>query len=96
MLGLLPDHVEVVHQRRASPIPAAVRREIERLTTLYDGFHDRAVARILFVQLGYPVDDKTVKKLWQQSPVSCQGHLGLWDYHGHPERYQARLEVVNR
>jgi transposase len=42
------------------------------------------------------VDDRTVTKLWQQSPVSCQGHLGLWDYHGHPERYQARLEVVKR
>jgi transposase InsO family protein len=40
------------------------------------------------------VDDKTVKKLWQQSPVSCQARLGLWDYHGHPDRYQARLEVV--
>ncbi len=43
---------------------------------------------------GYPVDDKTVKKLWQQSPVACQGRLGLWDYHSHPDRYQVRLEVV--
>jgi Winged helix-turn helix len=37
---------------------------------------------------------QTVKKLWQQSPVSCQGHLGLWDYHGHPDLYQARLQVI--
>jgi transposase InsO family protein len=94
MLGLLPDDVEVVHQKRASPIPDAVRQEIDRLKTLYDGFHYREVARILFVKLGYSVDDKTVKKLWQQSPVSCQARLGLWDYHGHPDRYQARLEVV--
>jgi transposase len=94
MLGLLPDNVEVVHQKRASPIPNAVREEVDRLKILYDGIHYREVARILFVRLGYPVDDKTVKKLWQQSPVSCQGHLGLWDYHGHPDRYQARLAVV--
>jgi hypothetical protein len=55
MLGLLPDDVEVVHQKRASPIPDAVRQEIDRLKTLYDGFHYREVARILFVKLGYPV-----------------------------------------
>jgi transposase InsO family protein len=94
MLGLLPDHVEVVIQGRMTRIPDPVRQEIDRLTALYDGFHDRELARILFVKVGYPVDDKTVKKLWQQSPVSCQGRRGLWDYHRHPDRYQARLEVV--
>jgi hypothetical protein len=94
MLGLLPDHVEVVIQGRMTRILDPVRQEIDRLTALYDGFHDRELARILFVKLGDPVDDKTVKKLWQQSPVSCQGRLGLWDYHRHPDRYQARLEVV--
>jgi transposase InsO family protein/transposase len=94
MLGLLPAGVEVVPRRRASPVPEAVRQEIDRLKALYDGFHYRELARILLVKTGHPIDDKTVKKLWQQSPVSCQGRLGLWDYHGHPERYQARLEVV--
>ena len=94
MLGLLPDNVEVIIQGRMTRIPDPVRQEIDRLKALYDGFHYRELARILFVKLGYPVDDKTVKKLWQQSPVSCQGYLGLWDYHGHPDRYQARLEVV--
>src|SRR5262245_8982341 len=94
MLGLLPNHVEVVHQKRASLIPDAIWQEIDRLKTLYDGFHYREVARSLLVKLGYPVDDKTVKKLWQQSPVSCQGLLGLGDYHGHPDCYHPRLEVV--
>ena len=94
MLGLLPDNVEVIIQGRMTRIPDPVRREIDRLKALYDGFHYRELARILFVKLGDPVDDKTVKKLWQQSLVSCQGRLGLWDYHGHPDRYQARLEVV--
>jgi hypothetical protein len=39
MLGLLPGAVEVVHRRRASPIPDAVRQEIDRLKALHDGFH---------------------------------------------------------
>jgi Integrase core domain/Winged helix-turn helix len=94
MLGLLPADVEIVPRRRTSPIPEAVRQEIDRLKALYDGFHYRELARILLVKTGHPIDDKTVKKLWQQSPVSCQGHLGLWDYHRHPDRYQARLQVI--
>jgi transposase InsO family protein len=60
----------------------------------YEGFHYRELARILFVKLGYAIDDKTVKKLWQASPVPCQGHLELWDYHAQPDRYQARLQVI--
>jgi hypothetical protein len=39
MLGLLPADVEVIHRRRASPVPQAVRQEIDRLKALYDGFH---------------------------------------------------------
>jgi len=45
MHGLLPADVEVVPRRRASPVPEAVRQEIDRLKTLYDGFHDRELAR---------------------------------------------------
>ena len=87
MLGLLPDTVEVVLQGRTTRVPNAIRQEVDRLKALYDGFHSRELARILIVKAGYAIDDKTVKKLWQQSPVSCQGHLGLWDYHAQPERY---------
>jgi transposase InsO family protein len=94
MLGLLPDNVKVMVRGRTTQIPEAVRQEIDRLKALYDGFHYRELARILFVKAGYPIDDKTVKKLWQQSPVSCQGHLRLWDYHAQPDRYQARLQVI--
>jgi hypothetical protein len=63
MLGLLPNHVEVVHQKRASPIPDAVRQEIDRLKTLYDGFHYRELARILFVKLGSPVQPASAHPL---------------------------------
>jgi Winged helix-turn helix len=94
MLGLLPNAVEVVTRERAKRIPDAVRQEIDRLKALYDGFHYRELARILLVKVGHPIDDKTVKKFWQASPVACQGHLGLWAYHTHPDRYQARLQVI--
>jgi transposase InsO family protein len=94
MLGLLPGNVEVVVRGRTTRIPDAVRHEIDRLKALYDGFHYRELARILLVKVGHPIDDKTVKKLWQQSPVSCQGHLRLWNYHAQPDRYHARLHVI--
>jgi transposase len=94
MLGLLPADVEVVARGRPAQIPDPVQHELDRLKALYDGFHYRELARILLVKLGYAIDDKTVKKLWQASSVRCQGHLGLWDYHAQPDRYQARLQVI--
>jgi Homeodomain-like domain len=94
MPGLLPDTVEVVIRGRAARIPDPVRQEMDRLKALYGGCPYRELARILFVQLGYPVEDKTVKQLWQESPVSCPGPLGRWDYHAQPDRYQARLQVI--
>jgi hypothetical protein len=94
MLGLLPADVEVGHRKRTSPIPEAVRQEIDRLKTLYDGFPSRELAWILSCTFGTPFDDRMVKKRWQQSAASCQEHLGLWDYHTHPDRYQARLKVI--
>jgi Homeodomain-like domain len=94
ILGLVPSHVEVTIRERAQRIPDAVRQEIDRLKALYDGFHYRELARILLVKIGYPIDDKTVKKLWQHSAVRRHVQLDLWDYHTHPDRYQARLQVV--
>lgn len=96
MLGLLPADVEVVVRGKTTQIPDPVRHELDRLKALYDGFHDRELARILLVKLGYGIDDKTVKTRWQASPVRGQGHLGLWDYHAQPDRYQARLQVITR
>jgi transposase len=94
MPGLLPADVEVVHRRRASPVPEPVRQEIDRLKPLYDGFHYRELARILFVKFGQAIDHKTVKAIWQASAVSVQGQLGLTDYHAHADRYHARLQVI--
>jgi Helix-turn-helix domain len=52
MAGLLPGDVAVVPRRRVSPVPEAVRQEIDRLKALYDGFHYRELARILFIKFG--------------------------------------------
>ena len=49
---------------------------------------------MVFCKCAYPIDDKTVKTLWHQSPVPTQQQLELWDYHTHPDRYEARLQVV--
>ena len=68
MLGLLPANVEVMQRGRTGPIPDDVREEIDRLKALYGGFHYRELARIVFCKCAYPLDDKTVKLLWHQSP----------------------------
>jgi transposase InsO family protein len=94
MAGLLLADVEVVPRRRASPIPDAVRQEIDRLKALYDGFHYRELARILFIKFGHPIDHNTVETIWQASAVSTQGQLALMDYHAQPDRYHARLQVI--
>jgi transposase InsO family protein len=94
MPGLLPDNMEVMIRGKTTRTPEAVRQELDRLKALYDGFHYRELARILFIKFGHPIDHKTVKTIWQASAVSMQGQLGLWDYHAHSDRYQSRLQVI--
>src|SRR5262245_27312715 len=94
MLGLLPADVEVVPRGRASRVPEAMRQEIARLKALFPHFHYRELARIIFCTCGYRLHHTTVKQLWQQSPGPTQQQLELWDYHSHPERYEARRQVI--
>ena len=94
MLGLLPSDIEVVRRGRAGVVPDDVRQEIDRLKALYSGFHYRALGRIIFCKCAYPLDDKTAKLLWHQSPVPTQHQLALWTSHAYSERYHARLQVV--
>jgi hypothetical protein len=94
MLGLLPGSIAVVTRGRASHVPEAVRQEIGRLKGLYAGFHYRELARIIFATLDYRIDHKTIKRLWQQSPVTTSRQLELWDYHTHPDRTQARWQTI--
>jgi hypothetical protein len=48
----------------------------------------------LFSTCGYPIHHNTVKQLGEQSPVVVTQPLDLWDYHTHPDRDQARLQVI--
>jgi Helix-turn-helix domain len=94
MLGLLLAGVEVVPATPTPRVSAAVIEEINRLKTLYAGFHARELARIVFYKLGEHIGHKTAQRLWQQSPVVTQEALPLEDYHTQPDRYQARLQVI--
>jgi len=67
----------VVVQGRTRRIPETLRQEIDRLKALYSGLHYRELARIVFCKCAYPLDDKTAKLLWQQSPVPTQQQLAF-------------------
>ena len=77
MLGLLRDDVAVLPEGKATRVPTAVVEELARLTALYPRFHSRELARILFCTTGYRIDHKTVKRLWQASPLAAPGMLPL-------------------
>jgi transposase InsO family protein len=94
MLGLFPEHTEIVTPSRGRAVPEVVVEELARLKALYDGFGYRELARIILHKTHERIDDKTVKQLWQQSPPPVQGELPLPTYHSHPQRYQGRLEVI--
>jgi transposase InsO family protein len=94
MLGLLPDHTELVPPSRGRPVPAVVVAEVTRLKALYHGFGYRALARIIHYTCNERIDDKTIKKLWQHSPVPAQGELPLGTYHRQADRSHARHQVI--
>ena len=94
ILGLFPDQTEMVMPSRGQQVPSEVVEELARLKALYDGFQFRELTRIIHSKCHYHLDGKTVKKLWQQSPGPVQGELPLGTYHSHPQRYDARLQVI--
>jgi len=94
MLGLFPAQTEIVTPHRGQAVSEKVVAELARLKALYDGFGYRELARMLWHKTYERIDDKTVKKLWQQSPTPVQGERPLPTYHSHPQRYQSRLEVI--
>ena len=94
MRGLLPDHTALVPPSRGRPVPAAVGAEVTRLTALYHGCGYRELARIIHYPCNERIDDKTIKKLWQQSPVPAQGEVPLGTYHRQADRSHARHQVM--
>jgi len=95
MLGLVPDSIEIVPSGRRRRVPNAVVQELQRLTSLYDGFQYRELARIIFYKLDYRMTHHTVQRLLQQLPSPSPRQLPLLDYHSYPERSQARLQVIH-
>jgi putative transposase len=94
MLGLLPANHEVGPRGPARRVSEAVRHELARLKGLYGGFHYRELARIVFYKLGESIDHKTMKQLWEQSPVVTPAAGTVGAYHTQADRYQARLHGV--
>jgi transposase/transposase InsO family protein len=93
-LGLFPEHTELIRPRRGKPVPEAVVEELARLKALYDGFGYRELARSIWYKVHYRIDDKTIKRLWQQQPIPVPGESSVGAYHRQTDRYQARLQVV--
>jgi proteasome lid subunit RPN8/RPN11 len=93
-LGLFPEHTEIVSPSRGQQGPDEVVEELARLKARYEGFQLRELARIIQDKGNSSMDDKTVTKLWQQSPGPVQGEWPFGTYHSHPQRYDARLQVI--
>ena len=89
-LGLFPDHTEFRSPRRGQQVPDTVVAALARLKARYQGVGYRELARIIHYTCNERLDDKTVKKLWQQSPMPAQGELPLGTYHRQADRSQAR------
>jgi len=94
MRGLLPAQTALGTPRRGRQVRAEVVAELMRLKALYDGFGYRELARIIHYKCNERIDAKTIKKLWQQSPLPVQGELPLQTYHSHANRVPARFEVL--
>ena len=94
MLGLLPDTLTVIPAGRRRRVPDEVVEELQRLKGLYDGFGYRELARIIFHTLACRISHHSVQKLWHQLPPASPQQLPLLDYHSHPERAQARMQVI--
>jgi len=94
MRGLLPDHTALVPASRGRPVPAVVVAEVARLQALYSGFGYRELARIMHYTCNERMDDKTIKKLWQQSPVPAQGELPLRPSLSQADRAHTRDQVI--
>lgn len=93
-LGLFPEHPEVTRPRPGQPLPAVVVEELTRLKALSQGCGYRALARIIPYICNARIDDKTVKKLWQQRPLPVQGEFPLGISHSQADRSHTRRQVI--
>jgi len=94
MLGLFPASGAGRTRERRRQLPEAAVQELQRLKSLYGGFHYRELGRIIYYKTGDRLDHKTIKRLWQRLPVSSPPPLPQLDYHSHATRPQARAQVI--
>src|SRR5712691_5868106 len=94
MLGLVPATLEVLPARRQLRVPDSVVHELQRLKGLYAGFGARELARIIFHTTMHRLTGQTAQRLWDRLPPAPSPPRPLLDYHSHPERAHARLEVI--
>src|SRR6266851_1318533 len=96
MLGLGPDTLDVRPAHRQLRVPDTVVHELQRRKGLYAGFGFRELARIIFHPTMYRLTGQTAQRLWERLPPAAPPARPLLDYHSHPERAHARLEVITR
>jgi transposase len=94
MLGLVPATLDVHPAQRQLRVPDTVVHELQRLKGLYAGVGFRELARIIFHTTMYRLTGQTAQRLWERLPPAAPPARPLLDYHSHPERVQARLEVI--
>jgi len=94
MLGLLPDTLDVSPASRRLRVPDTVVHELQRLKGLYAGFGSRELARIIFHTTMHRLTGQTAQRLWERLPPATPPPRPLLDYHSHPERAHARMEVI--
>src|SRR5262252_9641275 len=75
-------------------VPEPVVQELQGLKGLYDGFGARELARIVFHTTTHRLTGQTARRLWERLPPAPPPARPLLDYHSHPERTQARREVI--
>jgi hypothetical protein len=94
MLGLVPDTLDVRPAHRQLRVPDTVVHALQRLKGLYEGFGFRELARIIFHTTMYRLTGQTAQRLWERLPPAALPSRPLLDYHSHPERAPARMEVI--
>ena len=94
MLGLVPESLDVHPAQRQLRVPESVGHELQRLKGRYTGFGARELARIIFHTTMHRITGQTARRLWERLPPAPPPVRPRFDYHSHPERAQARQEVI--
>ena len=93
-LGLGPESLAVHPAQRPLRVPESGVHELQRLKGLYTGFGARDLARLIFHTTRHRITGQTARRLWERLPPAPPPGRPHFAYHSHPERAQARPEVL--